>query len=166
MQNAATHTASVTLELGGKSPAIVLADCDLDHAVTDMLEAIYSNAGQVCSAGSRLVIERRIHDQFLEKFIDRANTLSIGHGLKNPAVGAINSVSQLDKIANYVDDARNRGVHIAAGGQRTTDPESGSGWFFQPTVYWIMSMPMTSSFRKKSLGLCCLCRSSTTSTKR
>lgn len=134
MRNAATHVASVTLELGGKSPAIVLADCDLDHAVTDMLESIYSNAGQVCSAGSRLVIERGVHDQFLEKFIARANALSIGHGLKNPFVGAINSAAQLDKIAKFVDDARDRGIKVAAGGKRTTDPDSGTGWFFQPTV--------------------------------
>src|SRR3546814_5061382 len=76
MQNAARHIASVTLELGGKSPAIVLADCDLDNAVADMLEAIYSNAGQVCSAGSRLVIERRVHSEFIEKFVAKANALT------------------------------------------------------------------------------------------
>lgn len=134
MQNAARHIASVTLELGGKSPAIVLADCDLDNAVLDMLEAIYSNAGQVCSAGSRLVIERRIHDQFLEKFVARANALTIGHGLKDPLVGAINSLHQLEKISAVVDDAKTRGVSVLAGGQRTVDPDTGTGWFYRPTV--------------------------------
>ncbi len=134
MQNAAQHIASVTLELGGKSPAIVLADCDLDHAVEDMLEAIYLNAGQVCSAGSRLVIERSVHDAFIEKFSARARALTIGHGLKNPAIGAINSRRQLDRITAAVDGARARGIRIAAGGGRTVDPDSGAGWFFQPTI--------------------------------
>lgn len=134
MQNAARNITSVTLELGGKSPAVVLADCDLDHAVEDMLEAIYFNAGQVCSAGSRLVIERRIHDEFVEKFAARAGALTIGHGLKNPVIGAINSRQQLEKIARIVDDARARGVNVVAGGRCTVDPVSGDGWFFQPTV--------------------------------
>ncbi|HEX7748131.1 MAG TPA: aldehyde dehydrogenase family protein, partial [Bordetella sp.] len=134
MRNAADHVASVTLELGGKSPAVVLADCDLDHAVQDMLEAIYLNAGQVCSAGSRLVIERRVHEAFLEKFIARAQALTLGHGLKNPNVGAINSLRQLDRIAGMVDGARARGIRVAAGGERAVDPDSGAGWFFRPTV--------------------------------
>jgi acyl-CoA reductase-like NAD-dependent aldehyde dehydrogenase len=134
MRNAADHVASVTLELGGKSPAVVLADCDLDHAAQDMIEAIYLNAGQVCSAGSRLVIERRVHQAFLEKFVAKARSLTLGHGLKNPNVGAINSARQLDKIAAMVDGARARGIRVAAGGKRAFDPDSGAGWFFQPTV--------------------------------
>lgn len=134
MQNAASHIASVTLELGGKSPAVVLADCDLENAIQDMLEAIYLNAGQVCSAGSRLVIERGVHQEFIEKFTARAQALTIGHGLKNPKIGAINSRQQLDRIADIVDDARARGVRIATGGGRAVDPDSGVGWFFQPTV--------------------------------
>lgn len=134
MRNAAEHVASVTLELGGKSPAVVLADCDLDHAAQDMIEAIYLNAGQVCSAGSRLVIERRVHQDFLEKFIARARGLTLGHGLKNPNVGAINSARQLDRIAAMVDGARARGIRVATGGGRTVDPGSGAGWFYEPTV--------------------------------
>jgi acyl-CoA reductase-like NAD-dependent aldehyde dehydrogenase len=134
MRNAADHVASVTLELGGKSPAVVLADCDLDHAAQDMLEAIYLNAGQVCSAGSRLVIERRVHEAFLEKFIARTQALTLGHGLKNPNVGAINSLRQLDRIAGMVEGARARGIRVAAGGERAVDPDSGAGWFFRPTV--------------------------------
>ena len=134
MEAAAKNIASVTLELGGKSPAIVLSDCDLDKTVEDMIWAIYSNAGQICSAGSRLVIERAIHDEFLEKLARRAGGLKVGHGLRDPDVGAINSDMQLGKIAGYVDDARSRGVAVAAGGERTVDPASGKGWFFQPTI--------------------------------
>jgi acyl-CoA reductase-like NAD-dependent aldehyde dehydrogenase len=134
MRNAADHVASVTLELGGKSPAVVLADCDLDHAAQDMIEAIYLNAGQVCSAGSRLVIERRVHAAFLEKFVAKAQALTLGHGLKNPNVGAINSLRQLDRIAAMVDAAKARGIRVAAGGERAVDPDSGAGWFYRPTV--------------------------------
>ncbi|RED44274.1 aldehyde dehydrogenase family protein [Aestuariispira insulae] len=134
MEAAAKNIASVTLELGGKSPAIVLADCDLDRTVEDMIWAIYSNAGQICSAGSRLVIERSIHAEFLEKLAKRADELTVGHGLRQPDVGAINSAMQLDKIAGYVEDARSRGVTVAAGGERATDLESGKGWFFRPTI--------------------------------
>lgn len=134
MQNAATHIASVTLELGGKSPAIVLADCDLDAAVEDMLEAIYLNAGQVCSAGSRLVIERGVHEDFIERFVARARTLTLGHGLKDRQIGAINSATQLARIDHAVSAARQRGATVALGGSITHDPDTGTGWFFEPTL--------------------------------
>lgn len=134
MQAAARNITSVTLELGGKSPMVVLADCDLDATIEDALWAIYSNAGQICSAGSRLVIERSIHAEFVERLAARANQLTLGHGLKNPNIGAISSLQQLEKISGYVEDARARGIKVAAGGTRLTDPASGSGWFFAPTL--------------------------------
>jgi len=134
MQNAARHVASVTLELGGKSPAIVLADCDLDAAVEDMLEAIYLNAGQVCSAGSRLVVEHGVHAAFVERFVARAATLSLGHGLRDRQIGAINSEAQLARITRAVDAARQRGMPVALGGRAARDPDTGEGWFFEPTV--------------------------------
>jgi len=134
MQNAARHNASVTLELGGKSPAIVLADCDLEAAVQDMLEAIYLNAGQVCSAGSRLVIEHSVQAPFIERFVARAAALTLGHGLKDRQVGAINSAAQLARIAHAVDAARARGLTARLGGRVTHDPDTGQGWFFEPTV--------------------------------
>ncbi|MBB4865829.1 acyl-CoA reductase-like NAD-dependent aldehyde dehydrogenase [Pseudomonas nitritireducens] len=134
MQAAARNIASVTLELGGKSPAIVLADADLDAALEDVLWAIYSNAGQICSAGSRLIIERSVHQQFVERLAARARQLSLGHGLRNPDIGAITTVDQLQKIEAFVEGARARGVHIAAGGRRSCDPATDAGWFFQPTL--------------------------------
>lgn len=134
MQAAARNITRVTLELGGKSPVVVLEDCDRDAALEGVLGAIYENAGQVCSAGSRLVIESRIHDEFIDRLTGRANGLSIGHGLRNPKLGPVNSVEQLDRIAAHVDGARSRGVEVAAGGSRTVDPDTGAGWFFQPTI--------------------------------
>jgi acyl-CoA reductase-like NAD-dependent aldehyde dehydrogenase len=134
MQAAARNVASVTLELGGKSPVIVLADADLDAAVDGIRWAIYSNAGQVCSAGSRLIIERRIHNQLLDRVVAMSRGLRIGHGLRNPDIAAVNSDTQLGRIARFADDARTRGLPIATGGKPTVDPETGKGWFFEPTV--------------------------------
>ena len=135
MKAAAGNITQVTLELGGKSPAVVLADCDLDNAVENIAGSIYKNAGQICSAGSRLVIEREIHDAFLERLAAHAGKLTLGHGLRNPDVGPVNSTEQLAKVEGYLEDARARGIATPAGGTTTTDPETGLGWFVQPTIF-------------------------------
>jgi len=135
MNAAARNVASVTLELGGKSPNVVLADCDMERALADVAGAIFENAGQICSAGSRLVIERAIHDEFIEKLVARAGTLVRGHGLTDRVnFGAVNSAEHLAKIASYVEGARQRGRAIAGGGNVVHDPDTGRGWFFEPTV--------------------------------
>ncbi len=134
MQGAAQHVTRLVLELGGKSPVLVLADCDIDAAVSNVLGGIYENAGQICSAGSRLVIDQRIHADFVERLLKRANALSLGHGIGSPDIGAINSLAHLEKIAGYVDRARLRGASVRCGGQRTGDAITGQGWFYQPTI--------------------------------
>jgi aldehyde dehydrogenase (NAD+) len=134
MQAAARTIASVTLELGGKSPVVVLADCDIDSAVRDVAGAIFGNAGQICSAGSRLVIERSIHDAFLERLVARARAFSMGHGLRDPELGPLSSAEHREKVAGFVDDARARGLDIVTGGRRATDPETREGWFYEPTI--------------------------------
>ena len=135
MKAAAANITQVTLELGGKSPAVVLADCDLDNAVDNVAGSIYKNAGQICSAGSRLVIERKIHDAFIERLSERAGKLVIGHGLRNPDVGPVNSPEQLAKVGGYLEDARTRGIATPSGGKTTADPETGLGWFVEPTIF-------------------------------
>ncbi|MEQ8655580.1 MAG: aldehyde dehydrogenase family protein [Kiloniellales bacterium] len=135
MRAAAGNVTQVTLELGGKSPAVVFADCDIDRAVDSMVGSIFMNAGQICSAASRLVIERAAHGAFLEKLVNRAETLRIGHGLRDPDIGAINSQRQLDRIEAFLTDAKARGVSLATGGSTTADPETGQGWFVEPTVF-------------------------------
>lgn len=135
MKAAAENVNSVTLELGGKCPVVVLADCDIDAAVEGTLWAIFSNAGQICSAGSRLVIERSLHAQFMEKLVAKTQAISVGHGLYNPDMGAINSKQHLAKVAGFVEDAKSRGVSVATGGNVIKDPRTGSGWFFQPTIF-------------------------------
>ncbi|SFC70879.1 aldehyde dehydrogenase (NAD+) [Polaromonas sp. OV174] len=134
MQGAAPNVTRLVLELGGKSPVVVLADCDIDAAVSNVLGGIYENAGQICSAGSRLVIDRTIHADFVERLVKRASAMTLGHGLRRPDMGAVNSLPHLEKIAGYVERARARGVSVRCGGQRTSDPETGQGWFYQPTI--------------------------------
>jgi len=134
MQKAAQNIASVTLELGGKSPGIVLADADVEAAANDFVMAIYENSGQVCCAGSRLIVERSVHQQFLQTFIDKTKQLKLGHGLRDYDIGAINSAAQLSKISAYVDSARQRDLDILIGGNGCVDPISGGGWFYQPTL--------------------------------
>jgi len=134
MQSAAANVTRLVLELGGKSPVVVLADCDMDSAVESVIGAIFENAGQICSAGSRLVIARDIHEAFVQRVIDRARALTLGHGLRDPGMGPVNSYAHLHKIAGYVDRARARGVEVLCGGAQTCDPQTGKGWFFQPTV--------------------------------
>lgn len=134
MKAAADNVTRLTLELGGKSPLVVLADADLDAALEGVLGAIYENAGQICSAGSRLVIERSVHAAFVEKLVARAAALTIGHGLRNPQVGPVNSAAQLAKVEGFVEAAKARGLAVAVGGKRTADPETGLGWFYEPTV--------------------------------
>ncbi|WP_454685383.1 aldehyde dehydrogenase family protein [Ancylobacter moscoviensis] len=134
MQAAAPNIASVTLELGGKSPLIALADCDLDAAVEGALWAIFANAGQICSAGSRLVVERAIHGAFLERLVARAQALRVGHGLRANDFGAVNSDLHLARIAAHVEGARARGREILTGGRTLLDAEEGNGWFYAPTI--------------------------------
>ncbi|GAA0775629.1 aldehyde dehydrogenase family protein [Roseibium denhamense] len=134
MKAAADDITRVVLELGGKSPVVVLADCDLDQAVSGVLGAIYENAGQICSAGSRLVIERSIHAPFMEALVQRTKDLKLGHGLDKPDVGPVNSSEHLAKIAGFVERAKARGAKIVAGGNVTGVPGTGDGWFFEPTI--------------------------------
>lgn len=134
MRAAAANVTSVLPELGGKSPVVVLADADLDAAVDGIIGAIFENAGQICSAGSRLVVERKIHAELVERLVRRAGALTLGHGLRRPDMGPVNSLAQLEKIRSFVDGAKSRGLEIAIGGKVTTDPETGFGWFFEPTI--------------------------------
>ena len=134
MKTAADQATSVTLELGGKSPVVVLADANIDDAVSGTLKAIYMNAGQVCSAGSRLVIERSVHAQVMEKLIAGAEALSVGHGIDAPQLGPLVSEGHRATVANYVDNAKARGLTIATGGKALDIQGCEGGYFYAPTI--------------------------------
>jgi len=134
MKTAAEHTAAVTLELGGKSPVTVMADADLDAALQGVLKAIFTNAGQVCSAGSRLIVERPVAHDFIARLLDATRALRVGKGLQDPDVGPVISPTQLHRIADMVKNAQDRGVSILTGGEILTPVGFEQGNFYAPTL--------------------------------
>ncbi|MCG7621843.1 aldehyde dehydrogenase family protein [Epibacterium sp. Ofav1-8] len=134
MQAVAPNVTGLTLELGGKSPLVACADADPEAVAEGALWAIFSNAGQICSAGSRLVIHRDLHAPVLERLVAKAQALRFGHGLRNADMGAVNSDRHLAAITAHLDSARARGAEILCGGNPACDPDTGTGWFFEPTI--------------------------------
>ena len=134
MKSAAEHVASVTLELGGKSPHVVLRDADLDLAVPDVLKGVFKNAGQICSAGTRLLIDRPIHQEVVERLAIGAEAMILGHGLDDPDMGPLISQRQLQRVVGYLERARARGVSFATGGAPVTVEGCEGGNFVAPTI--------------------------------
>ena len=121
----------LTLELGGKSPMIVLADADLDQAAQGVVDGIFYNAGQVCCAASRLLVEESVHDPLLERVARRANSLEVAPGLSPECeVGPLVSARQRDRVMEYIEAGRREGGHVITGGEC---PEK--GYFVRPTVF-------------------------------
>ncbi|MGR4872353.1 aldehyde dehydrogenase [Variovorax sp. LARHSF232] len=135
-EQAARQFKSVNLELGGKSPNIVFADADMDDAVNGAISAILAATGQTCIAGSRLLLQRPIHDLFLEKLIPIAGSARMGDPASSSTqVGPVTTRQQLDKIESFIEIARKDGATLALGGQRARRPECGDGWFVEPTIF-------------------------------
>ena len=126
----------VTMELGGKSPNIVFADADLDLAVPAAGMAIFNNSGQVCSAGSRIFVERAIHDAFVARLVEFGKGLKIGHTLDpETQIGPIVSRGQFDRVCSYLDLGPSEGVQVALGGAALTGSGFADGFFVPPTVF-------------------------------
>ena len=126
----------VTMELGGKSPNIVFEDADLDSALKGVVSGILAATGQTCVAGSRLLVQRTIHDRFVEKLVEFARTARMGDPMSpETQVGPICNKPQLEKILRYIAIARSEGATAVLGGARATRPECGQGWFVEPTIF-------------------------------
>ncbi len=134
MTAAAGHLASVTLELGGKSPHLVLKDADLEKTATDVLAGAFKNAGQICSAGTRLLVERPIHADLLERLVEGCRAIHLGHGLDNPDMGPLISSRQFQTVVGFVERARGRGMSLATGGLPARVKDCEGGFFFEPTI--------------------------------
>lgn len=133
----------VTLELGGKSPNIVFADADLDAAVRGATIGIFYGKGEVCAAGSRLYVDKKIHDDFLQKLIDRAKKTLPGDPLDpKTRFGALVSEQQMQKVMGYIEKGKSQGAKLVAGGERAT-VGNGKGFFVQPTVFDAVRGDMT-----------------------
>ncbi|MGE0881011.1 MAG: aldehyde dehydrogenase [Acidimicrobiia bacterium] len=118
----------VSFEMGGKGANVVFADCDLDRAVDWSIQAIFTNAGQVCLAGSRLYIERPVYDEFLARFIDRAEAMNLGDPMAETTdIGPLASEEHWRKVTGYLDIAEKEGAKMLTGGRA-------DGWWVRPTV--------------------------------
>lgn len=133
MREAAETVKRVTLELGGKSPNIVFADGDVDAAVKGAYNGIFYGKGEVCAAGSRLFVERKVHDELLEKLVARTERLQPGDPLHpKTRMGALVSKSQRETVMGYVDIGKSEGAEVATGG--TAADVDGKGYFMRPTI--------------------------------
>jgi aldehyde dehydrogenase (NAD+) len=126
----------VTMELGGKSPHIVFDDAELDNAAKGVISGILAATGQTCVAGSRLLVQASIHDQFVDRVVAMFKTAKMGDPMSpTTQVGPIANKPQLEKILKYIDVAKSEGAALAAGGARAVRPECGDGWFVEPTIF-------------------------------
>jgi (Z)-2-((N-methylformamido)methylene)-5-hydroxybutyrolactone dehydrogenase len=140
---AAEHLKTVTLELGGKSANVIFEDADIDNAVKGAISGIFAASGQTCIAGSRLLVQRKVHDRVVEGLVGLARTARIG----NPAeaatqVGPITTLGQREKVLGYLDVARAEGAEAVLGGGIPQEPSLSQGWFVEPTIFTGVSNQM------------------------
>jgi aldehyde dehydrogenase (NAD+) len=135
MARASRTLKKISLELGGKSPNIVLADADLDAAAKGALNAIFYGKGEVCAAGSRLLVDDSVHDELMAKVSERASKMVAGDPLHpKTRLGAIVSKEQMENVLSYIEAGRAEGATLLCGGERT-DIGTGKGYFIQPTIF-------------------------------
>ena len=123
------------LELGGKSPNIIFADSDLEQAVEWAMIGIFMNQGEICSGGSRILIESSMHDRFVSRLVERAEAMTIGNPLENPDIGAMVSESHMNKVLEYIETGKKEGAICLCGGKRCTEGNCEKGFFIRPTVF-------------------------------
>lgn len=124
----------VTLELGGKSPSIVFPDVDLAKAAKGSMMGVFHNSGQVCTAGTRILVDAKIHDDFVESLVEATRSMRLGPALdEETAMGPVVSAEQLERVTGYIDIGLSEGAELVAGGHRS--PDLGDGYFVQPTVF-------------------------------
>jgi aldehyde dehydrogenase (NAD+) len=126
----------VSLELGGKSPDIVFADAELETAVAGAGMAVFANSGQICSAGTRLFVERKVYDEFVARVADFGKSLQVGNGI-DPAtqIGPLVSEQQLERVTGYLAAGRQEGARPLTGGERLMEGDFAKGFFVPPTVF-------------------------------
>src|SRR5580700_5405463 len=135
MRSAADSVKRITLELGGKSPNIVFADSDIDNAVKGAITGIFYGKGEVCNAGSRLFLESKIQDEFLEKLVARAKKMQPADPLDpKTRMGAIVSQEQMNTVLGYIETGKKEGAKLIAGGNRVS-VDGSKGYFIEPTIF-------------------------------
>ncbi|RPF55251.1 betaine-aldehyde dehydrogenase [Aquisalibacillus elongatus] len=135
MQAASGNVKKIALELGGKNPNVVFADADFETAVDQALNAVFFHAGQVCSAGARLIVEDSIHDEFVEALVERTKRIKLGNGFdEDTQSGPLISAEHRAKVEEYVEIGKKEGAKVLIGGARPEDSELQDGFFYLPTI--------------------------------
>lgn len=133
--SAAGNLKRVTLELGGKNPNIVFADADFDSAVDGALFGAFANQGEVCSAGSRLLVERSVHKKLVDAMLKKIPNIKMGHGLSaGTKMGPLISKAHREKVESYIEIGKKEGK-LLCGGKRPSGAEFEKGWFVEPTIF-------------------------------
>ncbi|MDH4618730.1 aldehyde dehydrogenase family protein [Brevibacillus sp. AY1] len=136
MKNAADTVKKLSLELGGKSPNIVFADADFETAVDYALFAIFANQGEVCSAGSRLILEESIYEPFVARLVERAQKIVVGDGADpETEMGPLISAEHMERVLSYIQLGRDEGAQLLCGGNRLTDQGRENGYYIEPTIF-------------------------------
>lgn len=133
MQAAATHAIPTTMELGGKSPQLVFADADLDRTLPVLMGGMYTHAGQVCNAGTRLLVHASVHDEVVGRLHERISAMKLGHGLDDPDLGPVVSAAQRDDIERYAGIAEAEGT-VLTGAELPADEALRDGYFARPRL--------------------------------
>ncbi|OIB58706.1 aldehyde dehydrogenase family protein [Natrialba sp. SSL1] len=131
MESAAKTITPVTLELGGKNPAIVMPDADLDEAAFWIGTGIFTNAGQICSATDRALVHKSVYDEVVDRLVARAESTEPGPGVDDPDMGPLNHEAHYESVLEYIDVGRESDATLAAGGE----PLEGDGYFVEPTIF-------------------------------
>jgi acyl-CoA reductase-like NAD-dependent aldehyde dehydrogenase len=141
MQLASSTIKKTTLELGGKSPNIVYEDANIEAAVDGALWGTFFHQGQVCESGTRLILPESIHDEFVERLVERAKTIKLGDTMDyDTDMGPLVSAEQLETVTNYVRIGQEEGAKLVLGGKRA---EIDNGYYFQPTIFTDVDNKMT-----------------------
>lgn len=136
MRNAADGLKKLSFEMGGKSANIVCADADMDKAVEGTLKGIFTNQGEVCLAGTRVLVERSIYDEFVERLVAGAEAYVLGNPLDpDTQMGPLVSEEHMEKVLGYIKLAEQEGAKLMTGGHRVTDGEMGKGNYVAPTIF-------------------------------
>lgn len=136
MQAASANVKNLALELGGKNPNVIFADADFEVAVDQALNGVFFHAGQICSAGTRLIVEESIHDEFVNALVERVKKFKLGSGFdEETQMGPLISAGHLKKVEDYVEMGINEGATVAVGGKRPEEPELQKGFFYLPTIF-------------------------------
>ncbi|MEH7358123.1 aldehyde dehydrogenase family protein [Priestia megaterium] len=136
MRQAAENVTKVSLELGGKSPNIIFADADFETAVDYALFGIFAGSGQICAAGSRILVEESIAERFIERFAERAQKIKVGNGMDQEIeMGPLVSEEHMKKVLKYIEIGKQEGARLVCGGNRINSSGLEKGFFVEPTVF-------------------------------